>query len=201
MVLAAVCIGCSTNDGRQLADPDPDVTRVTTTAPTATGEAARGGAASALAIPVSSTGLEDLTVSSPAFAPGAPLPIEHTCDGADVAPTINWTVDGTERPLALVVRDADADGAVHWLVTGLRGSTGTVGVDGAVGTPRPNSFGVDRWTGPCATDDLEHRYVFTLYTVPESLQPATDDDAETIVAAIEDAHLSAATLVGVYARP
>lgn len=201
MVLAVVCLGCSTGDGRQLADPDPDLTRVTTTAPTATGEAARGGPASALAIPVSSVGPGGLAVSSAAFAPGEPIPVEHTCDGADVAPAITWAHDGDE-PLALVVRDADAAGSVHWLATGLRGDTGTVnGSDGGAGTRHPNSFGVDGWSGPCPADDLEHRYVFTMYALPPSLQLPTAGGPDAIVAAIEDAQQGAATLVGVYGGP
>jgi phosphatidylethanolamine-binding protein (PEBP) family uncharacterized protein len=195
-----LCLACSTDDGRQLADPDPDLTRVTTTAPTATGEAARGGAASALAVPVSSAGPDGLEVASPDFAAGAALPLETTCDGADRAPTITWAGSGDE-PLALVVRDADGGGSVHWLVTDLVGPTGTVGRDGAPGSVRANSSGVEGWTGPCPDDDLEHRYVFTLYSLPEAFELPPSGDAPADVAAIEEAHLGAATLLGVYARP
>jgi hypothetical protein len=202
VILAAVCVGCSTNDGRQLADPDPDLTRVTTTAPTATGEAARGGPASAFAVPVSSQAPGGLAVSSPAFAPGAVLPVEHTCDGADGPPTITWTGNEPERALALVVRDADADGAVHWLVTDLQGPSGMVdGTDTTVGTPRPNDFGIDGWTGPCPDDDLEHRYVFTLYPLPDSLRLPSDAEAATLVRLIEDENLGASTVLAVYSRP
>lgn len=201
LALAALSASCSTGDGRQLADPDPDLTRVTTTAPTATGEAARGGAAPAFAIPVSSTGPGGLTVSTAAFAPGATIPVEHTCDGDDQPPPIAWSGNGSDRPLALVVRDADADGAVQWLVTGVTGAAGAVdGGGGAAGRARPNSFGVVGWTGPCPADELEHRYVFTLYALSPEVDLPADAPVDDAVRTIEAAHVGASTLVGLYAR-
>ena len=197
MVLAA---GCSTDDGRRLADPDPDLTRVTTTAPTASGEASRGGAASALAIPVSSRGPTGLSLTAPDFEPGAALPVEHTCDGADRPPTLLWTGNADERPLALTVRDADADGIVHWLVTDLTASSGRL--DGAPTQPgiqRPNGFGVEGWTGPCPADDLEHRYVFTLYRLDEALDLPATAGAAVVVQELERLHDDAATTLATYA--
>jgi phosphatidylethanolamine-binding protein (PEBP) family uncharacterized protein len=201
VALTAVLGACSTNDGRQLADPDPDLTRVTTTAPTATGEAARGGAAADLAIPVSSEGSGGLVVASPAFAAGASIPVEHTCDGPDRPPTVTWSGNADRQALALVVRDADGDGAVHWLVTDLGGAAGTLDPsDPTAGTVRPNDFGVAGWTGPCPGDDLEHRYVFTLYALPVATRLPADVDADALVGVLEAEHRGAATLLGVYAR-
>jgi hypothetical protein len=202
--VAAIALGaaCSTGDGRQLADPDPDLTRVTTTAPTATGEATRGAAAPDLAIPVSSAAGDGLTVSSRDFAPGAVMPVEHSCDGDERPPVITWAGNKAAAPLALVVRDADAQGAVQWLITDLAGTTGTVGAEGtAPGTTLDNSFGITGWTGPCPDDGLEHRYVFTLYSLPAGASIPTATDAEAAVRALEEEHLDATTLVGLYARP
>ena len=204
-IAAVVCAACSTGDGRQLADPDPDLTRVTTTAPTASGEAARGGPAAELAIPVSSDGPGGLMVSSPDFEPGAALPSEFTCDGSDETPSVSWSGNDETSALALVVRDADADGAVHWLVTDLRGPTGTVGGPAAdrsdtTGTVRPNGFGVAGWTGPCPSDDLDHRYVFALYSLAEPLLLDLETDASTVVGAIEADETGAATTLATYTR-
>ncbi|MEL7207218.1 MAG: YbhB/YbcL family Raf kinase inhibitor-like protein [Actinomycetota bacterium] len=201
VVMAALVGACSTNDGRQLADPDPDLTRVTTTAPTATGEQARGAAAPDLAIPVSSAGPSGLTVASPDFAPGGSLPTTVTCDGAGTAPTVTWSGAPDDARLALAVRDADGGGAVHWLVTGLSGSSGTVDPSAlTVADERTNSFGTDGWTGPCPDDGLEHRYVFALYLVPAD--PAVPDDAppEAVLGALEAEQTGAATTLGKYLR-
>lgn len=198
VVLAA---GCSTGDGRQLAEPDPDLTPVTTAAPTAAGPEARGAPAPEVAIPVSSAGVNGLVVSSPAFEPGATLPVDHTCDGAGRAPQVDWSGNVDDRPLALVVRDADAGGAVHWLVTDLAGPTGRVGGPGTGGgVERDNGFGEAGWTGPCPGDDLEHRYVFALYALGRPLPPDPALDATALVQAIEEDHVEAATTLAVYAR-
>src|SRR6201997_5604208 len=57
-----------------------------------------------------------LTISSPAFADGAPIPVRATCKGAGTAPPLAWSA-----PLgaALVVDDPDAPGGTygHWIVT------------------------------------------------------------------------------------
>lgn len=197
--LLAVLAACSTGDGRDLADPDPDLTRVTTTAPTAADDQARGAGASDLAIPVSSQGDTGLAVASADLAPGGPLPTTVTCDGPGTAPTVSWTGNEDRRSLALVVRDVDAGGSVHWLVTDLSGPSGKV-EPSAAGT-RPNGFGETAWTAPCPGDGLEHRYVFALYALDEPLDLEDDAPAQAVVDRLEATHVDAATLLGTYARP
>jgi Raf kinase inhibitor-like YbhB/YbcL family protein len=113
-----------------------------------------------------------LTISSPAFADGAPIPVLYTCKGTDVAPPLNWSA-----PLgaALVVDDPDAPGGtyVHWVVTGISPGSGQIG-DG--GTPRggitlPNSTGQSVYSGPCPPPGSGvHHYRFTLYQLPNDYQ-------------------------------
>jgi phosphatidylethanolamine-binding protein (PEBP) family uncharacterized protein len=201
VVITLLMAGCSTGDGRQLADPDPDLTRVTTTAPTASGEASRGGPAPNEAITVSSTGPDGLTVSSPAFAAGETMPIEHTCDGIDRHPGVSWVGNANDIDMALVVRDADGDGRVHYLVTDLSSASSTL--DGSatdIGTPQRNDFGVTRWSGPCPDDDLDHRYVFALYQLPAPLDVPAGATPADIVAEIETVHTGASTVLATYTR-
>src|ERR1700733_9706729 len=67
-----------------------------------------------------------LTISSPAFANGAPIPSDYTCKGADVSPPLAWSA-----PLgaALVVDDPDAINGVyvHWIVIGIAPGSGSAG--------------------------------------------------------------------------
>lgn len=109
-----------------------------------------------------------LTIGSPAFADGAPIPVRYTCKGANIAPPLAWSA-----PLgaALVVDDPDAVNGlyVHWVVTGIApgpGST-TDGQTPAGATTLPNTAGQPAYQGPCPPAGTgTHHYRFTLYQLP-----------------------------------
>lgn len=109
-----------------------------------------------------------ITLTSPAFSEGDPIPVRHTCDGEDLSPPLEWSgVPEEAERLTLTLADPDApDGTfVHWVVTGI--DPGTTGVEeGATpegGTEGPTSFGETGYGGPCPPEgDEPHRYVFSL---------------------------------------
>lgn len=109
-----------------------------------------------------------LTISSPAFADGAPIPVQYTCKGANMAPPLTWS---TPLGAALVVDDPDAVNGlyVHWVVTGIApgpGST-TDGQTPAGATTLPNTAGQPAYQGPCPPAGTgTHHYRFTLYQLP-----------------------------------
>ena len=113
-----------------------------------------------------------LTITSPAFADGAPIPVQYTCKGADIAPPLAWSA-----PLggALVVDDPDAVNGlyVHWVVVGIPPGSGSTG-DGqtpAGGTALPNTAGQPGYKGPCPPAGTgTHHYRFTLYQLPNDYQ-------------------------------
>jgi len=48
-----------------------------------------------------------------AFQEGGPIPRLHTCEGADLSPTLEWSGEPTPtRSFALIVDDPDAPGGV-----------------------------------------------------------------------------------------
>jgi Raf kinase inhibitor-like YbhB/YbcL family protein len=109
-----------------------------------------------------------LTISSPAFPDGAPVPAQYTCKGADVAPPLTWSA-----PLgaALVVDDPDAPSGpyLHWIVVGIPPGPGSTaeGQTPAGGTSLPNSAGQAGYSGPCPpAGSGVHHYRFTLYQLP-----------------------------------
>src|SRR5437762_2038089 len=60
-----------------------------------------------------------LQVTSPAFAEGAAIPVEYTCDGKNVSPSLKWTGGPAEtKSFVLIVDDPDAPAGTwtHWLV-------------------------------------------------------------------------------------
>jgi Raf kinase inhibitor-like YbhB/YbcL family protein len=200
MAVAGVALanGCG-DDGRELRAPSSDQTTSTapTTAPTST--AAEGGATSSTAATTA-----PLQLTSPAFAEGGPIPLENTCLGTDVSPALAWAnVPASVVELAIVVRDADADGFVHWVIAGLppsatsiaEGDTPTDAIEGL------NDFGRVGWSGPCPPSGTHH-YDFRLYalTGPSGLSPELEGNAAAQV--VETAPvLASAALSGTAAAP
>src|SRR5215472_7661597 len=111
-------------------------------------------------------------VFSPAFPEGGWIPELHTCQGADVSPSLEWKDEppGT-RSFSLIVEDPDAPGGTwcHWLLydiapklhnlaQGFR--AGTLGLSGT------NDFGRPGYNGPCPPKGHgAHRYFFKLYAL------------------------------------
>lgn len=113
-----------------------------------------------------------LTISSPAFASGTPVPVQYTCKGANIAPPLTWSA-----PLgaALVVDDPDAVNGlyVHWVVVGIAPGSGSTadGQTPAGGTTLPNTAGQPAYLGPCPpAGSGTHHYRFTLYQLPNDYQ-------------------------------
>ena len=113
-----------------------------------------------------------VTISSPAFADGAPIPVQYTCQGANIAPALTWSAPSGA---ALVVDDPNAVHGtyVHWIVVGIPPGSGSTG-DGQTpggGTSLPNSAGQAGYSGPCPPAGTgTHHYRFTLYQLPETYQ-------------------------------
>ena len=114
-----------------------------------------------------------LTISSPAFAPGGPIPVAYTGEGRDASPPLAWSgVPAGAKSLVLIVDDPDApDPAapkrvwVHWVlydlppaVTGLPEAV----ADLPAGTREgKNDWGRAGYGGPMPPVG-RHRYFFKL---------------------------------------
>ncbi|MGO8772347.1 MAG: YbhB/YbcL family Raf kinase inhibitor-like protein [Mycobacterium sp.] len=150
----ALVSGCGGNGGSRMTAPlTPKVTTLGRTIAQAPGDG-------------------PLTISSPAFGDGAPIPAQYTCKGANIAPPLTWSA-----PLgaALVVDDPDAPRGpyVHWIVVGIPPGPGSTadGQTPAGASSLPNSAGQAGYSGPCppAASGVHH-YRFTLYQLPATFQ-------------------------------
>ncbi|HEY7391280.1 MAG TPA: YbhB/YbcL family Raf kinase inhibitor-like protein [Bryobacteraceae bacterium] len=109
---------------------------------------------------------------SPGFAESGWIPELHTCKGADISPSLEWSGEpGETRSFALTLEDPDAPGGTwtHWLLwdipvkvhnlaQGLK--PGTLGVSGR------NDFQKLGYGGPCPPKGHgAHRYFFKLYAL------------------------------------
>jgi Raf kinase inhibitor-like YbhB/YbcL family protein len=152
-----------------------------------------------------------LSVTSPAFADGKPIPTVHTRDGDNSFPGLKWTgAPEATQSYALVVADPDAPGGtfyhaafanIPWNWTAL-----PAGVEAApegeslrYGT---NSFGNARYDGPEPPHGHGvHHYHFRLSAldVPTLSVPA-EASVEEVMAEARKHEIEAAEVVGTYER-
>jgi Raf kinase inhibitor-like YbhB/YbcL family protein len=106
---------------------------------------------------------------SPGFAESGWIPELHTCQGADISPSLEWIGEpGETRSFALILEDPDAPGGTwtHWLLWDIPAKVhnlaqglkpGTLGVTGR------NDFQKLGYGGPCPPKGHgAHRYFFKL---------------------------------------
>jgi len=117
------------------------------------------------------------TLTSPAFAAGAAVPVKHTCDGPDLSPELAWSgAPPAAKTFALIVDDPDAPAGtwVHWVLFNLTATlaalpenlpkTETLQQLGGAAQGR-NDFRKIGYGGPCPPPGKPHRYFFKLYAL------------------------------------
>jgi Raf kinase inhibitor-like YbhB/YbcL family protein len=144
-----------------------------------------------------------LSLSSPAFDAGAPIPQRYTCDGRDSSPPLRWShVPQRARSLAIRLQDPDAPGGVftHWLLWNLSPRTRGIPAQVNRSTQGRNSFGRIGYSGPCPPQGSTHHYVFTLFALDRKLELSRGSSPSRFHAAIGGHVVSRGTLVGTYGR-
>lgn len=146
-----------------------------------------------------------MKLRSPAFASGETVPVDHTCDGADRSPPLEWS-DLPEGTVTLVVTcdDPDAPRGLfrHWSAYDIPADRSALAA-GAADFPRAiNDFGKPGYGGPCPPKgDGPHRYRFTLRALSGRIGAA---DASLRAAEIEAKAaplvLATAAITGLYGR-
>jgi Raf kinase inhibitor-like YbhB/YbcL family protein len=143
-----------------------------------------------------------LQVSSSAFGTNGSIPIEHTHDGADVAPPLAWSAVPPEtRSIAILVEDPDAPSRifVHDIIIGIPPTVnelegGDTLPDGAVhGT---NDYGEQRWRGPNPPNG-RHRYFFRVYAL-DNVPSKAGMTKPDLMSAIKGHVLAQGELIGTY---
>jgi hypothetical protein len=143
-----------------------------------------------------------LALRSDAFGDGEAIPGRYTCDGANVSPPLAWTdVPEEAGAFAVIVRDPDADGFVHWVLTDIPAHTTSLpdGQGDTIGIAGRNDFGRVGWGGPCPPSG-EHRYEFTLYALTAPLQLDGAPEADEVERMLGANLIAQGRLTGVYTR-
>jgi Raf kinase inhibitor-like YbhB/YbcL family protein len=148
-----------------------------------------------------------LTLRSPAFESGTPIPARFDHERGDLSPALIW--DGVPEGaagLVLLVDDPDApvEGSfVHWVLYNLdlarQGvAEGEVPAEAMAGA---NGFGVPGYLGPAPPPgDDPHRYVFRLLAVDEPVSLKGLPSYQDVDMAVTGHTLGEARLIGTYQR-
>ncbi len=129
--------------------------------------------------PVAIPGATIIHLSSSAMREGRPIPGQHTCDGANLSPPLEWpgVPAGTES-LALLCDCPDIPGGAvtHWLAYNLPAGIRSLPPGMPQGPQLPaggaqgkNSFGRLGYDGPCPPAGRDYHYQFRLYALKTRL--------------------------------
>jgi Raf kinase inhibitor-like YbhB/YbcL family protein len=154
-----------------------------------------------------------LSLTSPSFVPGGPIPSLFTCEGKDLSPRLDWSgAPPDTKSLALVVDDPDAPDPrapkmtwVHWILYNLPpGATGLVEGVRPGDLPAGTREGVNDWRrtgygGPCPPIG-RHRYFHKLYALDLVLPDLLRPTKAQLEKAMEGHILARAELVGTYEK-
>lgn len=152
-----------------------------------------------------------LTISSPAFTPGGPIPATYSCkNSAAGSPPIQWQgVPADAKTLALILKDPDAPHRtfIHWVIynipataTGLEANVPRTAelADGA--RQGDNTLGKIGYMGPCPPSGPAHHYHFYLMALNIKLDLAPGATADQVEAASRRHVRGEAELIGTFAR-
>jgi Raf kinase inhibitor-like YbhB/YbcL family protein len=152
-----------------------------------------------------------LGVSSPAFAAGAEIPKQHTCDGADLSPPLAFAaLPSGAKSLALYVEDPDApDPAApkavwtHWVAYDLPASTRSLpagaGNPQKLGRAGKNDWGSNGYRGPCPPVG-KHRYFVRVFALDRELGDLGEPTRVELVRAMQSHVLARGELMGTYQK-
>ncbi|HJT89721.1 MAG TPA: YbhB/YbcL family Raf kinase inhibitor-like protein [Bryobacteraceae bacterium] len=145
---------------------------------------------------------------SNAFSEGGWIPDLHTCQGADLSPSLEWRdAPAGTRSFALIVDDPDAPAGTwnHWLLFDIPAGVhnlaqgykpATLGISGK------NDFGKPGYGGPCPPKGHgPHRYFFRLYALDhDSLELPAGAERRDLERALKGHILAEAQYMGRFER-
>ncbi len=150
-------------------------------------------------------------LTSSAFANGASIPSQYTCDGTNISPPLAWShAPAGTKSFALVMYDPDVPTAVlptgffdHWEVFNIPADATGLTASSTVGTQGNNGAKALGYTGPCPPTQYapkEHRYIFTLYALDDQLSLQAGADRNHVEGALAGHILGTAQLIGRYQK-
>lgn len=150
-----------------------------------------------------------LSLTSPAFAQGQPIPAKYSCQGQDISPPLTWgSLPAGTQSAALIMDDPDAPGGtwVHWVLYNLASSSQGLPeavpptLDGPGGSRQGNnSWQKPGYGGSCPPDGT-HRYFFKLYALDIMVNLPAGAAKEQLLKAMQGHILGQGELMGTYRK-
>ena len=151
-----------------------------------------------------------LTLTSPAIAPGSAIADDYACTGADQSPALTWSsAPQATKSFSLIVEDPDAPGGtfIHWVAFNIPARITSL----PSGVPRTakildgasngiNGFQRIGYSGPCPPPGKLHHYRFRLFALDSNLTPGDNADANAVESAMKGHVLATSELVGTFER-
>lgn len=151
----------------------------------------------------------EFKIFSSAFADGAMVPVQYTCDGVNESPPLSWSGAPKEtKTFALIVDDPDAPRGdwVHWMVFNIPASTTSLKENASMSgnftqgiVQGVNDFRRNYYGGPCPPSGT-HRYFFKLYALDIALALNDSANKKLLLEAMKGHILAEAHLIGKYKR-
>ncbi|MCF7872530.1 YbhB/YbcL family Raf kinase inhibitor-like protein [Candidatus Woesearchaeota archaeon] len=143
-----------------------------------------------------------MQIRATAFNNKENIPDKYTCDGEDINPALKIEqIPTNTKSLVLIVEDPDAQGGnwTHWLVYNIEPNK-IIGENTAPGTQGLNSWGINRYRGPCPPTKTKHRYYFNIYALDTTLNLAPGSRKQEVIDAMQNHIIDEGALLGYYER-
>ena len=154
------------------------------------------------------------SLTSAAFENNGLIPSKFTCDGDNINPELSISgVPADTKSLALIMDDPDIPEEItqsrgikvfdHWVLYNISPETSVIGEGSAAGAQGLNTSGKTGYTGPCPPaqyEPKEHRYIFKLYALSNTLNFIKAPTKKELEQAMEGNIIGTAELVGRYRR-
>lgn len=146
-----------------------------------------------------------LTVSSPAFKAGGPIPRRYTAFDQNVSPALNWSGAPAAKSYAILVDDPDAPASTpfsHWVVWNLPASVTMVAEGSKGGMQGTNGHKKLGYSGPHPPQgDPPHHYHFQVLALDRMLDVPAGADREAVLAAAKGHVAAKGEVVGTFQAP
>lgn len=157
-----------------------------------------------------------ITVTSATLKAGETIPKDHTADGRNVSPAINWSGAPTAtKQFALVLDDPDVPmpgGFVHWVVykipAAAKGLPPELPMDAALAAPPEiagtiqgmSGFRRAGYRGPAPPPGKPHHYTFTVFALDAELPLEAGLNRTQLMEALKGHIIAQGSLVALYER-
>ena len=158
-----------------------------------------------------------ITVTSPTLTANEVVPIDHTADGKNTSPALNWSgAPANTKQFALVYDDPDVvfggQTFVHWLVYNIPGTAkglpADLPMDAVLTAPAEiagsiqglSGFKRTGYRGPAPPPGKPHHYTWTVYALDAELKLDQGLNRNQLMEAIKGHVVGQGSLVAIYER-